>query len=50
MFAVDGFAVKLKPPRSVLSIGICHYMYIWNLKLREIKTTAKGPLEENREI
>ena len=25
-------------------------MYIWKFKIREIKTTAKGPHQENREI
>ena len=35
---------------TLLSIVICCYMYISKFKIREIKTTAKGPHQENREI
>ena len=54
IFAVDDFSAKLKPPRSfyntAIYIVICCYMYLSKFKTREIKTIAKGPHQENREI
>ena len=35
---------------ALLAIVICCYMYISKFKIRKIKTTAKGPLQENREF
>ena len=35
---------------TLLTIVICCYMHISKFKIRELKTTVKGPHQENREI
>ena len=53
MFAVDNFSVKLKPSRSFYNTIVYSYLLITlvsKFEIREIKTTAKGPNQENREI
>ena len=53
MFAVDEFSTKLKPPRSFYNTSVYSYLLITlvsKFEIREIKTTAKGPHKENREI
>ena len=49
-FAVDDFSEKLKQPRSFYNTSV--YSYLWlearsYTIIREIKTTAKGPYQEN---
>ena len=53
IFAVTDFSAKLRPPRSFYNNSV--YSYLWldartYTIIREIKTTAKGPYQENREI
>ena len=53
MFAVDDFSAKLKPPRSFDNTSVYSYLLITlvsKFEICEIKTTAKGPRQENREI
>ena len=53
MFAVDDFSAKLKPSRSFYNTSVYRYLLLdvrCYTIFREIKTTAKGPHQENREI
>ena len=53
MFAVEDFSAKLKPPRSFYNTSVYSYLLLDVCSytiIREIKTTAKGPHQENREI
>ena len=53
MFAVDDFSAKLKPPRLFYNTSVYSYLLITlvlKFENREIKTTAKGLNQENREI
>ena len=49
MFAVDNFSVKLKPPRSFYNASVYSYLLVdvrsYTI-IREIKTTAKGPIKK----
>ena len=49
MFAVDNFSAKLKPPRSFYNASVYSYLLL-NVRsytiIREIKTTAKGPIKK----
>ena len=53
MFPVDDFCAKLKPPRSFYNTSAYSYLLLdvrsYTI-IRKIKTTAKGPHWENREI
>ena len=53
MFAVDDFSAKLKPPRSFNNTSVFSNLLITlvlKFEICEIKTSAKGPHRENREI
>ena len=53
MFAVDDFSAKIKPPRSFYNTSVYSYLLITvvsKFEIRENKTTAKGPHQENREL
>ena len=53
MLAVDDFSAKLKPLRSFNNTSVYSYLLITlvsKFEIHEIKTTAKGPHQENREI
>ena len=53
MFAVDDFSAKLKPPRSFYNTSVYSYLLLTlvsKFEIREIKTTAKGPHQDNRKI
>ena len=53
MFAVDNFSAKLKPLRSFYNTAVYSLLLIklvLKFEIRKIKTTAKGPHQENREI
>ena len=49
MFAVDNFSAKLKPPRSLYNASVYSYLLVdvrsYTI-IREIKTTAKGPIHK----
>ena len=49
MFAVDNFSAKLKPPHSFYNASVFSYLLLdvrsYTI-IREIKTTAKGPIKK----
>ena len=49
MFVVDIFSAKLKPPRSFNNASVFSYLLVYVRSytiIREIKTTAKGPIKK----